>query len=149
MKKQGFFGIGCLNMKYNLNYGTLFRTAQIFDADFLFLIGERFKPQNSDTMKSYRRIPTYHYEDFKDFLYHIPYDCSLIGIEIEVSSVDLKDFVHPKRACYILGSEDHGLSQEAKLSCKQLVRLPGDRSLNVSVAGSIVLYDRITKNLVG
>jgi len=29
--------------------------------------------------------------------------------------------------------------------CHQVVRLPGERSLNVAVAGSIVIYDRITK----
>ena len=33
MKSRGFFGIGCLNMKTHYNYGTLFRTALIMEAD--------------------------------------------------------------------------------------------------------------------
>jgi len=43
MRKDNFFGIGCENMKNDLNYGTLFRTAQIFNADFIFLIGKSSK----------------------------------------------------------------------------------------------------------
>jgi len=67
MKDKGYFGIGCLNMKRSMNYGTLFRTAQIFEADFIFLIGTRMKTQATDTMKSWRHIPTFVYIDFKDF----------------------------------------------------------------------------------
>lgn len=145
MRDSGFFGIGCLNMKTSMNYGTLFRTAQIFGADFIFLIGSRFKPQATDTMKSFRHIPTYVYANFKDFNDHRPYDCKLIGIELANDATMLQDFKHPKQACYLLGAEDNGLTKEALSHCQQVIKLPGERSLNVSVAGSIVIYDRITK----
>ena len=145
MKKNGFFGIGCINMKNGLNYGTLFRTAQIFEADFIFLIGKRFKPQSSDTMKSYRHIPLFEYESFDEFNAHRPYSCELIAIELDERAKTLKDFVHPKQACYLLGAEDNGIPKEVLQKCQRIVRLPGERSLNVSVAGSIVLYDRISK----
>jgi hypothetical protein len=36
MKDKGCFGIGVYNMKHEVNYETLFRTAQIFNADFIF-----------------------------------------------------------------------------------------------------------------
>lgn len=145
MIDKGYFGIGCLNMKTSMNYGTLFRTAQIFEADFIFLIGARFKPQATDTMKSFRHIPVFVYRDFKDFNDHRPYDCKLIGIELAETAVMLSDFKHPKQACYLLGAEDNGLTKEALQHCQEVIKLPGERSLNVSVAGSIVLYDRITK----
>jgi len=144
-KYNGYFGIGCLNMKTSMNYGTLFRTAQVFGADFIFVIGNRFKPQPSDTMKAWKHIPTFHYEDFDDFNNHRPYDCELIGIELTPFSVPLDLFKHPKNACYLLGAEDNGLTREAIEKCQNIVVLPGERSLNVPVAGSIVLYDRITK----
>lgn len=147
MKDNGYFGIGCLNMKTSMNYGTLFRTAQIFNADFIFIIGSRMKPQASDTMKSYRHIPAFVYKDFIDFNDHRPYGCKLIGIELIESATMLKDFTHPKQACYLLGAEDNGLTKEAIGHCQEIICLPGDISLNVSVAGSIVIYDRITKNL--
>lgn len=145
MKDKGYFGIGCLNMKTSMNYGTLFRTAQIFGADFIFLIGSRFKPQATDTMKSFRHIPTFVYTDFKDFNDHRPYGCRLIGIELIESATRLCDFNHPKQACYLLGAEDNGLTKQAIDHCEEIIYLPGERSLNVAVAGSIVLYDRITK----
>ena len=147
MKDKGYFGIGCLNMKNSMNYGTLFRTAQIFEADFIFLIGCRFKQQASDTMKSWRHIPMYNYKDFSDFNEHRPYDCRLIGIELHDLAVPIKEFKHPKQACYLLGAEDNGLTKESLNKCQDIICLPGERSLNVSVAGSLVLFDRLQKQL--
>jgi len=146
MRKNGFFGIGCFNMKNNLNYGTLFRTAQIFNADFIFLIGKRFKRQSSDSMNSAKHMPLYEYSDINDFNGHRPYSCKLIGIELLQTAIPLKEYNHPKRACYLLGAEDNGLSELSISYCDDIVYLPGERSLNVSVAGSIVLYDRISKS---
>ena len=145
MKKDGYFGIGCIGMKTSENYGTLFRTAQIMNADFIFLIGARFKKQASDTMKSWRHLPLFEYKDFKDFNDHRPYDCKLIGIELDEKSIPIAEYKHPKQACYLLGAEDFGLTKEAINACQDLIVLPGERSMNVSVAGSIVLYDRVNK----
>jgi tRNA G18 (ribose-2'-O)-methylase SpoU len=146
MKQKGYFGIGCIGMKTADNYGTLFRTAQIMGADFIFLIGARFKRQASDTMKSWRHVPLFEYENFEDFNNHRPYDCKLVGIELTETSIPIKDYKHPKQACYLLGAEDNGLTKEAIEACQEIIILPGERSLNVSVAGSIVLYDRIIKS---
>lgn len=145
MKQKGYFGIGCIGMKTADNYGTLFRTAQIMSADFIFLIGTRFKKQASDTMKSWRHLPLFEYDTFADFNKHRPYDCRLVGVELTESSIPLKDYKHPKQACYLLGAEDNGLTKEAIEACQEIIILPGERSMNVAVAGSIVLYDRVTK----
>ncbi len=145
MEKRGYFGIGCLNMKNGINYGTLFRTAKIMNANFIFLIGRRFKKQASDTVKSWRHMPLFEYKDFEDFNSHCPYNCDLVGIELMETAIPLSEFKHPQRACYLLGSEDNGLTQEAIKACQHIVVLPGEISLNVSVAGSIVLYDRLIK----
>ncbi len=146
MNKSGYFGIGIEHGKTSFNYGTLFRTAQIFNADFLFVINERFQRQASDSMKSWRHMPVFSYTDFEDFRKHRPFDCRLIGIELDEQAYKLSEYNHPKRACYLLGAEDHGLTKVAYEACQDLIVLPGERSLNVSVAGSIVLYDRISKN---
>lgn len=146
MKNKGYFGIGCINMKSFQNYGTLFRTAQILDADFIFLIGNIFKHQPSDTMKSWRHVPTLVYNDFVDFNQHKPHECQLIGIELIDGATKLTEFKHPKQACYLLGAEDKGLTEEAISSCQEIIYLPGTRSMNVATAGSIVLYDRYIKS---
>ena len=145
MKDKGYFGIGCYFMKTTYNYGTLFRTAQIFDADFIFMIGCKFNPQTSDTMNSWRHIPTFNYKDFQDFQEHRPYACKLIGVELTPDAIPINDFKHPKQACYLLGAEDVGLPGNVLAECQEIIKLPGKRSLNVSVAGSIVLFDRIQK----
>lgn len=143
MKKNGFFGIGIEHAKTRFNYWTLFRTAQIFDADFLFIIGSRYEVKPPDTMKSFRHIPVYSYKDIQDFNNHRPFGAPLVGIEMTDESILLSEFKHPKQAIYLLGAEDHGLSKEALNICQSVVRLPGEQSLNVAVAGSIVLYDRL------
>lgn len=147
MKSSGYFGIGILHGKTPMNYGTLFRTAQILDADFIFLIGAKFKVQASDTMNSSKHLPLFEYKDFADFNAHRPHNCKLIGIEITDSAEPLHDFKHPKSGCYLLGAEDHGLTKEAIAACQHIVYLPGERSMNVAVAGSIVIYDRHVKSL--
>ena len=143
--KRGYFTIGIENTKTVQNIGTLWRSAKILGADYIFTINERYKHQSSDTMKAPRHIPLFHYENFYDFYSHLPYDCDLIGVELINSSISLTAYVHPERACYLLGAEDVGLSSEAIKSCKQIVQLPGAQSLNVAVAGSIVMYDRFAK----
>lgn len=148
MKDNGYFGIGIEQGKSIFNYGTLFRTAQIFDADFLFVVGARFKIQQADTMNSYRNMPVFSYIDFTDFNNHRPFDCKLIGIELTENSIDLTEYKHPKRAVYLLGAEDHGLTKEALRNCQDVIKIYGKRSLNVSVAGSIVIYDRIQKGII-
>ena len=144
--KSGYFGIGVFNMKNPLNYGTLFRTAQVFGADFIFLIGKRFKPQASDTMKSYKHLPLYQYKTFEEFEKNRPYECKLIGIELTDDAKNLVEFKHPKQAMYLLGAEDNGIPEKYLKKCQEIIKIPfGAMSLNVSTTGSIVLYDRLAK----
>jgi tRNA G18 (ribose-2'-O)-methylase SpoU len=145
MAKKGYFGIGILNPKTEENIGTLWRSAFIMGASFIFTIGKRYKKQASDTPQSWKHIPLYNYETFEEFYKTMPYDCSLVGIELDEKSIPIENHEHHERCIYLLGAEDNGLSNEAIDKCHELVILPGDICLNVSVAGSIVLYDRIFK----
>lgn len=144
-KQRGFFGIGIENTKTSQNIGTLWRSASILGASFMFTIGNRYKKQATDTMQSWRHIPLYAYDDFEAFYKNIPYCAQLIGVELDAKSVPVNEFKHPERAIYLLGAEDNGLSKVALEKCHKLVQLPGDYCMNVSVAGSIIMYDRISK----
>jgi len=141
--KRGYFGIVMYNPKTKNNWGSLMRTAHILGADFMATIGARFPIQSSDVTKSYRHIPIYQYSSIDDLMNNLPYGCQVIGIEMGEDAQDLKEFSHPHRACYILGSEDNGLPPKVLDRCHHIVRLKGERSLNVSIAGSIVIYDRV------
>jgi tRNA G18 (ribose-2'-O)-methylase SpoU len=122
--------------------GTLWRTAFILGAAHVFTVGARYSLQSSDTVKSHRHIPLIHYPNFNDFYEHLPYDAQLVGVELADGAQELEGFAHPQRAIYLLGAEDHGLPQETQDRCHHLIRLRGEYSLNVAVAGSIVLYHR-------
>jgi tRNA G18 (ribose-2'-O)-methylase SpoU len=143
---RGYFGIGIENTKTHQNIGTLWRSASIMGAAFMFTIGKRYKKQPSDTMQSWRHIPLYNYATFEEFYRSMPYDCRLVGIELDDRSVSISGYKHHERCIYILGAEDNGLSKEALTKCHEIVQLPGDFCLNVSVAGSIVMFDRINKS---
>lgn len=142
---RGFFGIGIENGKTPVNLGTLFRSAQAFGADFIFTIGKRYSGQRGDTGKSWKSVPLFHYETFKDFYNSMPKATMLVGVEINDKSRNLTNFVHPERAVYLLGAEDWGLSQEALSRCNYVVDIPTSICLNVSTTGSIVIYDRMSK----
>ncbi len=92
----------------------------------------------------------YHYLTLDELKSNLPYGCELIGIELDEKASPLSTFDHPARVCYLLGAEDHGLTPTAKAACHKLIAISGAaRCLNVSTAGSIVLYDRVAKAALG
>jgi tRNA G18 (ribose-2'-O)-methylase SpoU len=147
-KMTGFFGIGIQNNKTEVNIGTLWRSAHILGASFIFTIGKRYKKQASDTMKSWRSIPLYNYETFEQFYSAMPYDAQLVGIELDELATPSDQFTHPHRCVYLLGAEDTGLTKEAIAKCHHIVQLPGSYCMNVAVAGSLIMYDRFSKRSI-
>lgn len=143
---RGYFGIGVMNMKIGINYGTLFRSAYAFDADFIFLIGKRFEKQPSDTTRSEKHLPLYEYKTFDEFYSNIPYDCQLVSVEICNKSKPIRVFSHPERAIYLLGQEDGSLPNAVIDKSWGVIEIPAKHCLNVAVAGSIVMFDRINKS---
>lgn len=143
--KRGYYGIGIYNGKNTANLGSLWRTAANFGADFIFTVGRRYQKQCSDTTKAYRHIPLYTYENYDDFVKHIPYDCRLVAIELDDEAKSLKNYSHPERCIYLLGAEDHGIPQSILQKCKDIIMIDSDRCMNVAVTGGIVMYDRLMK----
>ena len=142
---RGYFGIGIYHAKNESNIGTLWRSANILGADFIFTIGKRYSKQCSDTMATPRHIPLFHYEDWEDFLKHIPMGCPICAVELDERAVMLDEYQHPERCIYLLGAEDHGIPSQVLNRCRDVVQIPGKACYNVAVAGSIVMYDRMAK----
>lgn len=142
---RGYFGIGVFNLKNGVNLGTLWRSAYQLGAAFIFTVGQRYKKQSSDTPCTWRHIPLHAYLTFEEFAASAPLDAKWVGIEM--GGAELSSFAHPERAIYILGAEDSGLPQAIIDRCYACVSIPAIRveSYNVSVAGSIVMYDRLVK----
>jgi len=145
MNKRGYFGVGIYHAKTEANIGTLWRSAHNFGAAFIFTIGKRYKKQSSDTTKAWKTVPLFHYATFGEFYENIPHDCRLIAIEQSESSKSISSFLHPERAIYLLGAEDHGLPGSIQDDCHAIIHIDTPMCLNVATAGSIIMYDRSIK----
>lgn len=142
---RDYFGIGIERSKFEVNIGTLWRSAYNMGASFIFTIGKRYELQHSDTTQSWRHIPLYNYRTIQDLKDHLPYQCPIVGIELLEQAKPLETFSHPPRAAYLLGPEDGSLSRAAIEACHYIVRIGSTHCLNVAVAGSVVMYDRNQK----
>jgi len=146
---RGFFGVAVYHPKTEANIGTLWRSATAYQASVIATVGpRRYEHQASDTCKTPMHLPLLKFEDVDDLVAHLPYGCQLVGVELSDRSEPLTKFAHPSRAFYLLGAEDHGLPDPVLQRCHQVVQIPSpvSWSLNVSVAGSLVLHDRFVKS---
>jgi tRNA G18 (ribose-2'-O)-methylase SpoU len=141
---RGYFAIGAQGISKPMNLGALMRTAHAFGASFAFTIGaatERADFGTADTSDAARALPLYRYADAASLT--LPQGCRLIGVELLDEAVDLPSFRHPRQAAYVMGPERGSLSADLVGRCDFLVRIPTRFAVNLSVAGAIVMYDRL------
>lgn len=123
MSARGYFGVGVYHPKREVNVGTLWRTAHVMGAAFVFTVGRRYKHrQAGDTTKADLSIPLHHYDGLDDLLAHLPNGAPLVGVELDPRAVPLSRFTHPERAVYLLGAEDHGLPVDVLDACHHIVQ---------------------------
>ena len=149
MSARGFFAIGVYHPKCGANIGTLWRSANLYGAAFLFTIGRRYQRQSSDTMKTDLHVPLYHYTTMDECLAHLPLGAQTVGIELHSRARPLAQYGHPLRAVYLLGAEDHGLPPDMIERCHSVVQIESalPRSMNVAAAGSVVMWHRHTSGV--
>lgn len=140
--RRGWFGLVLYRPKNTFNIGSLLRTADVLGVDLIVTVGARYHKQPSDVYCTTKRVPMLHFEDWETFKRFRPHDCPLVAVELLRDAVDIRRFHHPERALYVFGAEDDGLPPKVVGDCQSAIRLVGDRSLNLAVAGSIVLYHR-------
>jgi len=141
---KGYFGIGVEGISKAMNVGTLFRTAHAFGASFVFTVRAQYNRReggHSDTSDTPRSVPTHHFADLESF--RLPQGCRLVGVEIAEDAIELPSFRHPRQAAYILGSEREGLSADIQSRCDYIVKIPTRFSVNLGVAGALIMYDRL------
>lgn len=145
--RSGYFGIAIYHPKTEANIGTLWRSAYSYGASMLATVGRRYQAQASDTSKTPQRVPLFHHADLDALIEGLPDGCPLVGVELDPRAVPLTQFRHPPRALYLLGAEDHGLPITVLDRCHHVVQIPTPApwSLNVAVAGSLLMHDRYLK----
>lgn len=141
---SGYFGVAVYHPKHEVNVGTLWRTASTYGAAMVATVGSRYKRQASDTSGTPNHTPLFHYPDMDALIDGLPYSCPVIGVELDPRAESLTSFFHPHRALYLLGAEDHGLPVSVLDRCHYIVQIPtpSPGSLNLAVAGSLVMHDR-------
>lgn len=145
---RGYFAMGIYQPKSEVNVGTLWRTANLMGASMLFTIGARYQKQSGDTMVSHKHMPLIHFNTIDDAINAKSEDIPMVGVElIEGYTSPLHLFKHPLSAWYLLGAEDRGIPVDVLNKMERVVTIHTAKpySLNVSVAGSIVAYDRFIK----
>jgi tRNA G18 (ribose-2'-O)-methylase SpoU len=140
---RGYFAAGVEGVSKAMNLGNLLRIAHAFEASFFFAVNAHIKlaDAQSDTSRAQGQIPYYAFPSIADF--RLPTGCELIGVEIAEDAVELPRFRHPLRAAYVFGGERTSLSPEMLARCAHVVKIPTRFSINVGMAGAIVLYDRL------
>ncbi len=142
---RGYFAIGAEGINKAQNVGALMRTAHAFGASFVFTVAETYsirQGNRADTSKTDNNLPLYNFDDIESM--NLPDKCQLVGIELTDDAINLPSFKHPLQAAYILGPEQGSLSPEMVEKCDHIIKIPTKFCVNVSVAGAIVMYDRVT-----
>lgn len=139
---RGFAVIALDNPKFDSNVGGAMRAASCYRAGMVVTSGKRFKKEPTDTMKTYRHIPTLNVDDVFDA---IPYDCVPVAVDLIEGATPLPEFLHPERAFYIFGAEDATLSSRITNRCKHVIYVPTEQCMNLASIVNVVLYDRLVK----
>jgi len=130
------------------NVGSLVRTAHAVAAEEVILVGDReWNVEAARTSDLYTRIT--HLKSEGELLEHLASrGYGLVVVELAATSVSLFDAVYPSRPCFLLGAELGGVPERLISAADLVVEIPQwglVPSLNLAVAGSIVIYDHLAK----
>ena len=144
---RGYFGIGVEGVSKPMNLGALLRTAHAFGAAFAFAVAPDLsyrEARRSDTSATPEHLPFYTFSGPTALM--LPRGCALVGVELLDEASALPSFRHPQQAAYVLGPERGSLSAELVALCDFVVRIPTRFCVNLSVAGALVMYDRMVSS---
>lgn len=143
---RGYSIVALDRPKYSINVGGIIRAVGNYDAAMVVIGGrERFKINfAADTMHTRKHKPILRVEDLFSVL---PHDCVPVAVELLEGSEPLPDYKHPERAFYVFGAEDATLGKEVLENCRDVISVPTQRCMNLACTVSVVLYDRLAKQL--
>lgn len=143
------------NIRSGHNVGSVFRTADAFRINRIFLCGHSCTPPHPEIYKTALgaedTIPYEIVDSVVECLAHLRTNgYTLIGIEQTDSSTSLQSFNIDKEQCYaiVLGNEVNGVQLEALNVCDHILEIPQEgtkHSLNISVAAGVVLWEFFKK----
>lgn len=143
------------NVRSLHNVGSIFRTADAFCLQEIFLCGITSTPPHNEIHKTALgaedSVKWSYHEETTELLQQLKADqYILIGIEQVEGSTNLSEFkpTPGKKYALIFGNEVRGVNQKAIDQCHQCLEIPQfgtKHSFNVSVSAGIVLWEVIRK----
>lgn len=138
------------NIRSMYNVGSLFRTADAFLAKELYLCGITPQPPHREIHKTAigatESVSWTYAKDIEECLKKLKdEDYTIVGLEQTDQSIMLEDYVMDvkKKYAIICGNEVEGISNKALPyldACIEIPQFGTKHSLNVSVAGGIILH---------
>ncbi|RKS25885.1 SpoU rRNA methylase family protein [Flavobacterium endophyticum] len=137
------------------NIGSVFRTADAFLIEKIYLCGITATPPNKEIHKTaLGATETVSWEYAKDVLEVIDSlqkeNITVMAIEQVENSISLQEFIpeNDQKYALVFGNEVKGVSQEAIKKCQGTIEIPQlgtKHSLNISVSAGIVVWDLFQK----
>lgn len=142
------FAVAAWSITKDHNVGSLVRTAHATAAAEVLLVGDRdWNVPAAMTSDLYTDISFL--SDRSAFLGHLKTrGWSLVAVELDPRATNLFEAGYPERPCFLLGAERGGIPPDLLDEARLIVQIPQwglVPSLNVAVAGSIVIYDYLSK----
>ncbi len=127
------------------NLGTLMRSAKAFKFDTIFLSDGCVDIYNDKVIRSSQGAIfklNFITGNIVEFINKIKNTHNVFGTDV-TNGVDVKNINLKENVAVILGNEGYGISEEVKkLNLKNIyINMDNTESLNVSVAGSIIMYE--------
>lgn len=145
------------NIDVPMNIGSLFRIADAFGIENVYLSGSSPVPPNSKIRKTSRAtekyVPFSYEENPLNLVKRLKSKgYTIISLEITSSSTDIRSLSvsNNEKVCLVLGSEDSGVCQELLEASDKTIHIPmlgQNSSMNVATACSIAAFEIIKRFL--
>jgi tRNA G18 (ribose-2'-O)-methylase SpoU len=135
--------------KPDFNVGKIFRAADAFGVREIHLIGiEWFNP--APAMGAFKHVPARFHDEIDDCCAGLVAEkYQLIGLDPERGE-DIRSMRLPARSAFLFGHEEYGLRPDARLlpdlAWAKIPQFGKTRSLNLSVAAAIAMYEYIRQH---
>jgi tRNA G18 (ribose-2'-O)-methylase SpoU len=145
------------NVRSQSNVGSIFRTADAFLAESIYLCGITAVPPNREIQKTAlgatESVAWRYFKETIEAIYELKSNgYEIIAIEQAEGSTDLGDFIvkNGTRYALVFGHEVNGVNQSVLDICDNVVEIPQfgtKHSFNIAVSAGIVLWEMNKKRL--
>lgn len=143
------------NVRSHLNVGSVFRTADAFMVEAIYLCGITGTPPHRDIHKTAlgatETVLWKHFASTDEAVDELKRDgYSVIAIEQAEKAVMLNDFnpADYEKYAFVFGNEVEGVSQQVIDVCNNVIEIPQfgtKHSLNIAVSAGVVIWDVFSK----